>query len=164
VTFGELAELFVKEHVKAKRKSSTAESYSAVLRRYALPTLGQRKADAISRAEIARLHINLEDKPYQANRLLAVIKSLYSFAERRGLVPDNFNPAKKIEKFPEDRRERFLTSEELERLGASIRKGETVGIPWHRDSGKTESKHLAKDENQRTPLSLQAAAALRLLI
>jgi hypothetical protein len=36
--------------------------------------------------------------------------SLYTFAERRDLVPENCNPARKIETFPEDRRERFLTN------------------------------------------------------
>ena len=73
-------------------------------------------------------------------------------------------PGKKIEKFPEERRERFLTPEELERLGAAIREGETVGIAWREDGDAPKSKHLAKEENQRTLLSPDAAAALRLLI
>ena len=164
LTFKEVVDLFLKEHVRAKRKSSTAAGYASLLVTYAVPALGKRKADAVTRAEIAHLHGQLKDKPYQANRLLAVIGSLYTFAERRGLIAENRNPAKKIEKFPEERRERFLTSEELERLGAAIREGETVGIAWHEDSGAPKSKHLAKEENQRTLLSPDAAAALRLLI
>jgi integrase len=143
---------------------STAQDYESLLTTYAIPALGNRKADALTRAEIAHLHNQLKDKPYQANRLLAVIGSLYTFAERRGLVPESRNPAKKIEKFPEERRERFLTPEELERLGAAIREGETVGIAWREDGAAPKSKHLAKEENQRTLLSPEAAAALRLLI
>jgi integrase len=79
-------------------------------------------------------------------------------------VPENCNPARKIEKFPEDRRERFLTPDELERLGAAIREGETLGIAWREDGDAPKSKHLAKKENQRTFLSPDAASALRLLI
>ena len=143
---------------------STAQDYESLLTTYAIPALGNRKAEAVTRAEVARLHGQIGDRPYQANRLLAVIGSLYTFAERRGLVPENCNPTKKIEKFPEDRRERFLTPEELEQLGAAIREGETVGIAWREDGDALKSKHLAKEENQRTLLSPDAAAALRLLI
>jgi integrase len=135
-----------------------------LLTTYAIPALANRKAEAVTRAEVARLHDQLKDKPYQANRLLAVIGSLYTFAERRGLVPESRNPAKKIEKFPEERRERFLTPEELERLGSAIREGETVGIAWREDGTAPKSKHLAKEENQRTLLSPDAGAALRLLL
>ena len=163
-TFKEIADLFLREHVGPKRKMSTAQDYESLLTTYAIPALGNRKAEAVTRAEVARLHDQLKDKPYQANRLLAVIGSLYTFAERRGLVPESRNPAKKIEKFPEERRERFLTPEELERLGAAIREGETVGIAWREDGDAPKSKHLAKEENQRTLLSPDAAAALRLLL
>ncbi len=163
-TFKEIADLFLREHVGPKRKMSTAQDYESLLTTYAIPALGNRKAEAVTRAEVARLHGQIGDRPYQANRLLAVIGSLYTFAERRGLVPENCNPARRIEKFPEDRRERFLTPGELERLGVAIREGETVGIAWRDDSGAPKSKHLAKEENRRTLLSPDAAAALRLLI
>jgi len=163
-TFKEIADLFLKEHVGPKRKMSTAQDYESLLTNYAIPALGSRKAEAVTRAEVARLHDQIGDRPYQANRLLAVIGSLYTFAERRGLVPENCNPTRKIERFPEDRRERFLTPEELERLGAAIREGETVGIAWRDDRDVPKSKHLPKEENQRTLLSPDAAAALRLLI
>jgi integrase len=163
-TFKEIVELFLKEHVTAKRKRSTAQGYESLLATYAMPTFQSRKAEAVTRADVGRLHSQLVDKPYQANRLLAVMGSLYSFAEQRGLVPENFNPARKIEKFPEDRRERFLTSDELERLGAAIREGETLGIAWWQDDTAPKSKHLAKEANQRTIISTDAAAALRLLI
>jgi integrase len=163
-TFAEVADLFLKEHVESKRKAKTATFYSSLLKTYATPALGSRKAEAVTRAEVARLHNQMAEKPYQANRLLAVIGSLYSFAQKRGLVPENCNPARGIEKFAEQRRERFLNSVELERLGAAIRLGKTTGIPWSSDSSKPASKHRPKEENQRTLLTANAAAALRLLI
>jgi integrase len=71
--------------------------------------------------------LSLQDKPNQANRLLAVVASMYSFGEQHGLVPEGCNPAARIERFPEARRERFLTTEELARLGEAFRHFESDG-------------------------------------
>jgi hypothetical protein len=73
-TFKEIADLFLKEHAEPKRKFSTAQSYESLLNAYAIPALGNRKAEAVTRAEVARLHGQIGDRPYQANRLLAVIR------------------------------------------------------------------------------------------
>jgi len=99
-TFKEIADLFLKEHAEPKRKFSTAQSYELLLNVYAIPTLGNRRAEAVTRAEVARLHGQIGDRPYQANRLLAVIGSLYTFAERRGLVPEKLQSNKKDRKIP----------------------------------------------------------------
>ena len=50
------------------------------------------KADKVTRAQIARLHGKLEATPFQANRVLAVIGSMYAFAGRVGIVADGTNP------------------------------------------------------------------------
>jgi len=92
-----------------------------------VPKHGARKAHDFARADLARLHLSLQDRPYQANRLLAVVASMYSFGERHGLVPEGYNPAGRIERFPEARRERFLSREELARLGEAFRQFESDG-------------------------------------
>ena len=127
VTVAELAKRFLAEHVGPKRKGSTAAHYNSLLDRYLLPKHGARKAHDFARADLARLHLSLQARRYQANRLLAVVASMYSFGERLGLVPDGYNPANRIERFPEARRERFLTTEELARLGAAFRRLENDG-------------------------------------
>jgi integrase len=95
---------------------------------------------------------------------LAVVGSMYSFAGRTGAVPDGTNPVRKIDKFKEHRRERFLTGAELERLGAAIREAETRGIPWAVDDAKPKARHLPKPRNRFTKIGLFAAAAIRLLL
>lgn len=52
---------------------------------------------------------------------------MYSFGERMGLTPEAYNPASRIERFPESRRERFLSKEELGRLGEAFRRFEGEG-------------------------------------
>jgi integrase len=88
---------------------------------------------------------------------------MYSFAGRTGIVPEGMNPARRVEKFKESRRERFLTGEELERLGSAIREAETTGTPWTVDESEPTAKHVPKAQRF-TKIGPTAAAALRLLL
>jgi integrase len=163
-TLKELADLFLADHVAAKRKPATAEHYKHILEKMVLPSLGKRKADQVTTADIARLHARMRERPYLANRVVAVVGSLYSFAGRRRLLPVGFNPARGIDKYPEKGRERYLTAAELARLGDSIREAETIGIVWQVDASKPTAKHAPKEQNRRTVIGQHAAAAIRLLI
>jgi integrase len=89
---------------------------------------------------------------------------MYAFAGRAGVLPEGTNPARGIDKFKESHRERFLTGEELERLGGAIREAETIGIPWTVDESKPNAKHVPKSAKQFTKINPFAAAALRLLL
>lgn len=92
-----------------------------------LPKFGSRKAQEMLRADLAKLHLSMKETPYQANRLIATVASMYSYGEKHGLTPENFNPAKRIDRFGETRRERFLSSEELGRLGHALRELDESG-------------------------------------
>ena len=164
LTFGELAERFLAEHVDAKRKLSTQRHYRQLLEQIAAPALGNFKAADVSRRDLSGLHLSLKDRPFQANRLMAVIGAMYSFAGKRGFVPEAYNPARGIERYTEHRRETFLTTEEIERVGAALREAETVGLPWLVDETKPSAKHAPKPGNRRTILSAHATGAIRLLI
>jgi len=162
-TVAELADRFMADHVRAKRKPGTAEFYRDILDRIVKPALGTTKADKLTRLQVGKLHSSLSDTPFQANRVLAVVGSMYAFAGRAGIVQEGTNPARGIDKFKEGRRERFLTGEELERLGAAIREAETTGIPWTVDESKPTAKHVPKAKRS-TKIDPSAAAALRLLL
>jgi hypothetical protein len=110
-----LADQFMADHVRAKRKPGTAEFYRDILDRIVKPAAGTTKADKLTRIQIGRLHYSLADTPFQADRVLAVVGSMYAFAGRAGIVPEGTNSARGIDKFKESRRERFLTGVELER-------------------------------------------------
>jgi hypothetical protein len=119
-TLAEVAEQFLTEHVEAKRSASSAKSYRDLLE-VAVPDLGNRKAEKITTAEIQRLHSKHGHSPYQANRLLRVLSSLFGFAAKVHVVPVGFNPCRGIEYFPEEGRERYLTTQELAQIGEAIR-------------------------------------------
>jgi integrase len=135
-----------------------------LLERLALPELGKRKAEKITTAEVQRLHTKLGHIPYQANRLLRVLSSLFTFAGKAHVVPVGFNPCRGIEYFPEEGRERYLTTQELALVGEAIREAETIGLPYAVDETKLTVKHAPKQNNRRTIIGPHAAGALRLLI
>lgn len=162
LTLADLADRFVAEHVGPKRAARTTRSYADVLDRLVKPELGTIRADKVSRADVARLHLKLGSTPFQANRMLATLSALFTWAGKVGLVPEDHNPARRVDRYSEDRRERFLSTDELERLGAALREAETVGIPWELDPEK-KTKHVPKT-GQTTRIDPFAGAALRLLI
>jgi integrase len=163
-TLAEVAEQFLTEHMDAKRSASSARSYRDLLERLVFPEIGKRKADKIASAEIQRLHSKNAHTPYQANRMLRVLSSLFTFAGKAHVVPTGFNPCRGIEYFPEEGRERYLSTQELAQIGEAIREAETIGLPYAVDEAKPKAKHAPKEANRRTVIGPHAAAALRLLI
>ena len=163
-TVAELADRFMTEHVELKRKPGTVVFYRDLIDRIVKPELGGSKVDKVTRASVAKLHAKLRATPFQANRVLAVIGSLYAYGGRVGVVPEGVNPSRKIEKYSEHRRERFLTTDELERLGAALIEAETTGLPWDVDETTATAKHIPKEEQRFTTINPFATAAIRLLL
>ncbi|HBG97992.1 MAG TPA: integrase, partial [Rhodobacteraceae bacterium] len=128
ITVKELAERFDKEHIAVRVKASTAKEYRRNLERFILPALGPLTVTGITRADVAKFHHDLRHIPYQANRCLEVVSKMFSLAEMWGLRPDGTNPRKHIRKYPEEKRERFLSAAELRRIGEVLREMEAEGI------------------------------------
>jgi integrase len=160
----DIVPLFLAEHVQLKRKANTVGSYTRALTKHVLPALGRKRLEEITRSDIAKMHNAMVETPYVANYAVAALGSLFTWACRRGLVPDGFNPTRRLERFKESRRERFLTSEELLRLGAALREAETTGVPWVVDVSKPTAKHIPKAQKRITVVSTFATAAIRLLL
>jgi integrase len=127
-TVKELAERFDREHISIRLKPSTAKEYRGNLKRFILPVLGRLVVTEVTRADIAKFHHDLRHVPYQANRCLEVISKMFNLAEMWGLRPDGTNPRKHIRKYPEEKRERFLSAAELRRVGEVLREMEDEGI------------------------------------
>jgi integrase len=163
-TVAALADRFMAEHVELKLKPGTAALYAIIIRTIVKPEIGATKADKLTRAAVAKLHGKLKATPAHANRTMTMLASMMGFAARVGILPEGANPVRKIARYPEQRRERFLTTEELERIGAAIREAETTGIAWEVDERGPNARHLVKPENRFTKIDPYAAAALRLLM
>ena len=164
-TFGEIASSFLEFHVRTKRKPRTAEGYEILLRRHILPAIGSMRVTDMRRVHVSRLHASISSvTPGAANRAISLISAIWNWAARRDEVSFEKNPARGIERNPEEDKERYLTVAELGRLGDTLRLAETEGLPWEPDKTSAKAKHAPKPENRRTIADPFAVAAIRLLI
>lgn len=113
LTVRDLAVRFDEEHISVHLKETTAKEYSRNLQLFILPAIGKLRIVDVSRAEIAKFHHDLRNKPYQTNRNLEVISKMFNLAELWGMRPDGTNPRRHIKKYAERKRERFYFAGEL---------------------------------------------------
>ena len=124
-TVSKLCDRYLEEHAETRKKASSVKSDRRIINVHIRPAIGSKKIASIARSDIAALHHSLRSTPYEANRMLALASKMFSLAERWGLRPDNTNPAKNIDRFREEKRERYLTPAELERLWGVLDSSET---------------------------------------
>ena len=124
VTVKELADRYLREHAGIKKKPASAFRDQRLIERFILPELGSTRVEALTRADVARLHNRLgRDTPIQANRTLAVLSKMMTLAISWGLGSGD-NPCKYIQRFKENKRERYLSAEELATLGKVLSEAE----------------------------------------
>ena len=178
-----LAEQYLAQHAIPKKRPRSVKSDRALLERLVLPRLGSKKVAAVQARDIHALHVAMSDTPYQANRLLALLSKMFSFAVHWGMRSDN--PVKGVQRYHEERRERWLSDAELKRLlgvlamhpnrraanavrlqlltGARI--GEVLAARWseidfERGVWTKPSHHTKQKRTQHLPLSAPAMALL----
>ncbi len=117
VTFRQFSERFITEHAKPHKKPSSVKEDQRNLDNHILPALGSKALEKITRGDISKLHFNLRKTPIAANRTVALLVTMMNLAEKWELRPDGTNPCRHIQRYPEVSRERFLSGEELARLG-----------------------------------------------
>ena len=126
------------------KKASSLEIDRSNMERHIKPLLGQTRIRALTRSDVEKFQqdvaagkskADVKTKPRgraivsggkgTAARSLAVLGTLLSFAVKRGMRPDN--PARGVKLFANDRRERFLTLDEIARIGEALSKLEADG-------------------------------------
>jgi len=104
--FKEFAKRFILQYCKKKLRDATAREYERQIKSYLLPVWGQHRVAGIQRKQIVKLVEKMSDTaPVQANRTLATIKKMFSYAFDVGLV--EVNPASRVKppakEIPRDR-------------------------------------------------------------
>lgn len=117
-TFGDIFKQYLDRHAKARKR--TWKDDEQRFQQYLERPLGSKKLSSITRQSIALVHsdITKAGHPVVANRVLAVISTVFGRALEWGLV--EHNPARGIRRNPEKSRDRFLQSNELPRFFASL--------------------------------------------
>jgi len=149
------------------RRSSTLEYYESLGRLYVLPALGHLPVARVSRKDVTDLHRSLRDRATTANRVVQLIKAFFYWLQRRELFAGE-NPATLTERYAEKARERFLTVEEMGRLGNGLYLAETKGLdpaPQHRKNRNDKRpRNSGMFSAEARPANPVAVAALRLLM
>jgi integrase len=116
--FAELFAEYLERHAKV-RKRTWPEDESKYGQYLAQP-LGPKKLSAIDRNDVATVHsaITRAGTRVTANRVLALVSSIFGWASSAGLWDSN--PAKGIRRNAERSRDRFLQTDELPRFYAAL--------------------------------------------
>ena len=131
-TVAALARRWLDEHVAVRCKPRTAYTYRLTVEKHIVPALGRMPALAIGHADVTALHHGLRKTPFMANRAVDTLSRIYNAAGDRGLIPEAANPCRRVAKFRERARERFLTDAEFRRLGRVLDEaGSRKGVSAH---------------------------------
>jgi len=192
-TVADLCDRFIAEYLPRKRPT-TARDYRRAIEAWIRPALKHHKVGAVTFSDIDALHRKItragqkgKSAPYVANRTMSVISKLFAQSIRWGWRRDN--PARGIERNQEDKRQRFLSPDEIASLSRVLaeyedqqaaniirlllltgaRKGEVLSMRWQdldlaAGTWSKPSSHTKQKKEHRVPLSapaLQLIAELR---
>ncbi len=127
LTVAVLAERYLKEYAEPRKRPRSVKEDQRLLDKIILPALGKRKVTDVNRQEVIKLHQSQRHRPTQANRVVALLSKMFNLAEKWGLRPDSSNPCRMVEKFKETKRKRYLSVEELARLGQALNEVQEEG-------------------------------------
>lgn len=103
----------------SRGKSWDAQA-AALYEKYIAKPLAAKLVNAVTVDDAAALHQGLKDHPTQANRVIAVLSLMFSYAEKWRTwthVAIGGNPCQHVTRFPERKRRRFARGEEIARIG-----------------------------------------------
>lgn len=180
MTVAELCDEYLAEGCDSKKASTLATDRGRVAR-HIKPLLGKRRISHITKVDIASFMRAVANGKTAtdvktgkhgraivtggkgaATRTVRLLGGIFSYAVDRGYLETN--PRHGVKVYADGKGERFLSADELQRLGEALREAETAGLPWQFNEG-ANAKHRPKSaENQRETISEYALAAIRLLL
>jgi integrase len=183
-TLSDLAADYIEQHAKVKKREKSVYEDKRMLNNIVLPKVGKLRVSAVTRRNVESLHNSLRKTPYQANRVLALMSKMFTFAMDGELRTDN--PAKGIERFHEDKRETWFSREQLQAFALALdkypeqdaadalrllivtgaRPSEVMGAAWPmfdlaRGIWNKPSHHVKEKKPEHMPLNPTAVMILR---
>ena len=137
----DLWELYYEHHAQKNKKPKSAKEDEWLWNNSIITAMGRYKVINVQRLDIMRLHQKLSATPYKANRCLRLLSKMFNLAEKWSIRSDNTNPTRHVGQYKERKRERFLSTEEVQRLS-----------------------NVLADSEMKVTIEPQVAAAFRLLL
>lgn len=117
LTLNDLGKVYVGRHAAVHKKPRSLAEDRRNLELHILPALGDLPLADVTRDVLSRFHAARRAQPANANRCLALISHMFTMAERWGITPPGTNPCRGLTRYREAPRERYLSEEEIARLG-----------------------------------------------
>ena len=182
-TVHDLAHDYLERHARPHKRRGSVRNDEQMLNNIVLPKLGDLRVSRVGRRDVEKLHASLKATPYHANRVLSLLSKMFSLCHEWGWRADT--PTKGIPRFHEDKRELWLTTEQLENLKRALaeypdqnaadalrlliltgaREGEVLSAEWEQFDLKrgvwTKPSHHTKQKKiEHVPLSRVALDVL----
>jgi len=149
LTVGELCDWYLTEAPKTPgprgkvKKAGTLALDRGRIECHVKPLIGQKTVASLTRRDIERLQVDIatgktaKAKPGEgrgasptggrgaAARTTGMLGAILEFAKRQGVI--EINPALGVHKFPDEKRRRFLSIDEIKVLGMAMREAEAEG-------------------------------------
>ncbi|MGD9726415.1 MAG: tyrosine-type recombinase/integrase [Hyphomicrobiaceae bacterium] len=123
LSFAEVGQRFLDEH-GPKLKASTRDVYGSMMRTHLNPRLGKLEISRIGVVDVSKAHASWSATPRGANHALSLLSKVLNWAENQGWREEGSNPCRKVKRYKETKRERYLSGAELARLGQALERAE----------------------------------------
>ncbi|AZL16333.1 tyrosine-type recombinase/integrase [Rickettsiales endosymbiont of Stachyamoeba lipophora] len=120
VGFQEFCKIYIERHAKKHKK--TWKEDQRKIEKHLLPIWKNMSLNSITKTDIMNLHIKIGDNtPYEANRTINLLSTLFELAKEWGYLDESYsNPTKYIKLYKEQKRDRWVSSEEMPNLIQAI--------------------------------------------
>ena len=122
-----LCQRYLEEHAAVRKKPASVKQDRANISRFVLPRWARRQVADIRQSDVEGLLRSIGGTrsgqggaPIQANRVRSLLHKMFNLAEVWGWRDRATNPVTYVVRYPENRRERYLSSIEIERLSAVL--------------------------------------------
>jgi integrase len=117
-TVKDVCDAYMKQHVLVFNGPDQRKNAKDMIDKIIVPRFGERKADALTTAEVADLKGSMSGHIYRANQVLTVLKAAFNKGIEWGMCTKN--PAQPVKRYPENKRAKWLTEEQLAALDRAI--------------------------------------------
>jgi integrase len=169
-TFTEFAKMYQDDYSYNNKSTNSYVNENYLLQNHILPIFGKKKLHQIKKREIEKFHNSFPELKVTHNRILSLISHIFTKAIEWDYI--EINPAQGIRKKKEEKRTRYLSRDEINRLLAVLdsypqkhisqalkiilftgsRRGEVLGAQWSEFNFERQDwiKPLHKTKQRRT--------------
>ena len=117
-TVKDVCDAYMKQHVLVFNGPDQRKNAKDMIDKIIVPRFGERKADALTTAEVADLKGSMSEHIYRANQVLTVLKAAFNKGIEWGMCTKN--PAQPVKRYPENKRAEWLDEKQLAALDRAI--------------------------------------------